>query len=71
MDNKEAGKEVSEEATRESLISISHSAPARKEAAVSGFDGQNVVKGVDGDGDGKYRSKLISISYSHSPDAKV
>lgn len=77
-------KETSEDATRESLIAISYRLPEKKDprlpekkdldpefAPENLNKSENLVKGITGgDGEEKYRSKLISISYSESPDTK-
>ncbi|CAK9140046.1 unnamed protein product [Ilex paraguariensis] len=74
MDKEEPGKDASEDMTRESLIAISYPV-AGKDLALghSPEDSNiaNVVEGINGDGDEKYRSKLISISYQPSPDIKA
>ncbi|KAL6981427.1 hypothetical protein U1Q18_023056 [Sarracenia purpurea var. burkii] len=75
MDMKEPGKEASDEMTRESLIAISYRLP-EKDHHAPGFSPENLnsaslVEGINGDGEEKYRSKLISISYSESPDTKT
>lgn len=69
-------KEASEDATRESLIAISYRLPEKKDLAPE-HKPENLNKSEDlgngilkGDGEEKYRSKLISISYSESPDTK-
>ncbi|CAI9103387.1 OLC1v1001853C1 [Oldenlandia corymbosa var. corymbosa] len=71
MDKNGPGKEVSEDATRESLIALSYTAPD-KEAANSNEKGikENNLGAGHADGDDQYRSKLISISYQ-SPDPKA
>ncbi|CDP09341.1 unnamed protein product [Coffea canephora] len=74
MDKIESGKEVSEELTRESLIAISYTAPEKEAAARNSNEnltGENVVAATKVDGNDTYRSKLISISYTESPDAKT
>ncbi|KAL3516722.1 hypothetical protein ACH5RR_023624 [Cinchona calisaya] len=74
MDNIEPGKEVSEDSTRESLIALSYTAPEKVSAARNSNEkltGENVVEAMKVDGDDKYRSQLISISYSQSPDTKT
>lgn len=77
-------KETSEDATRESLIAISYRLPEKKDSHLPEkkdldpeFAPENLnksetlVKGITGgDGEEKYRSKLILISYSESPDTK-
>lgn len=74
MDKIESGKEVSEDLTRESLIALSYTAPEKEGAAKNSNEnltGENVVAAVKVDGDDIYRSKLISISYTQSPDTKT
>jgi len=74
MDKKEPGEYVTEEVTRESLIAISYRLPEKDLA--SGLSPENSssespVEGINGDGAEVYRSKLISISYSESPDTET
>ncbi|XAR63320.1 hypothetical protein NMG60_11023217 [Bertholletia excelsa] len=74
MDKKEPGKDASEDVTRESLIAISYRLPEKDLApgiSPGNFNTESLVEGKDGDGAEKYRSKLISISYLESPDAKT
>ncbi|KAL2234299.1 UNVERIFIED_CONTAM: hypothetical protein Sindi_1162100, partial [Sesamum indicum] len=74
MDKKEPGKDTAEDATRESLIAISNRVPDKDltaETSPKNRDGEKVIEPLDSDGDEKYRSKLISISDSSSPDVKV
>ncbi|CAI9770397.1 unnamed protein product [Fraxinus pennsylvanica] len=74
MDNKEPGKEISEDMTRESLIALSYWVPEtglNAEDSPKNLDSEEAVQPLDCDVDDKYRSKLISISYSQSPDGKV
>lgn len=70
MDYKTPGKEGSDEdVTRESLIAISDSYAGGGVGNLNGRKG----KGIDSaaaDGDEKFRSELISISSSYSPDGK-
>ncbi|OVA00105.1 hypothetical protein BVC80_1327g9 [Macleaya cordata] len=71
MDTESPCKEVSEELARESLIAISQSIPSQSVAlkvSSEDFTSPNGVVVKDGDGADKYRSKLISISYTQSPD---
>ncbi|KAM6560096.1 hypothetical protein CsatA_029335 [Cannabis sativa] len=71
MDKTALGKEVSEEVTRESLISISYSLPEKvltSKRSVDKVNGESLVERVDFDGEDKCRSELISISYTQSPD---
>lgn len=71
MDKKEPGKEVSEDATRESLIAISYREPGiTAKGSPKSITGKNVVEPIH-DADEKYRSKLISISSSTSPNVNV
>lgn len=74
MDKSELGKEAREEVTRESLIAISYSVPD-----TDPLDSKltpDKINGVDSDSDAadgaadKFRSELISISYSDSPNIK-
>ena len=74
MDKKEPGKEASEAVTRESLIALSYPLPEKDlDTGLSPEDlnGENLDQATNGDGDEKYRSKLISISYTQSPDCKA
>ncbi|KAK6143056.1 hypothetical protein DH2020_023404 [Rehmannia glutinosa] len=74
MDKTEPGKEITEDMTRESLIAISYGLPEHDQTAEmspKNIDGEKVVEPQNCDGEEKYRSKLISISYSPSPDAKA
>ena len=74
MDKSALGKEARDEVTRESLIAISYSLPDQALASKLSpekINGENLVEGIDSDGAEKYRSELISISYSESPDTKV
>lgn len=73
MDKAEPNKELSEDSTRESLIAISYKLPENGEADATSpkntrADGETSPR--DGE-DNKFRSELISISYSQSPDMKV
>ncbi|KAL9347399.1 hypothetical protein Peur_058765 [Populus x canadensis] len=67
MDKISSGKEVHEEevAARESLIHISDLLPENSNST----EGPSEVKDYS-DGTEKYRSELISISNSQSPDIK-
>ncbi|XP_050238575.1 uncharacterized protein LOC126688052 [Mercurialis annua] len=72
MDKIEPGKIGQEEVTRESLIAISYSVPDQKlasQVSSENLGNQKFVE-VDYDGADKYRSELISISNSQSPDAQ-
>ncbi|XP_062175315.1 uncharacterized protein LOC133880378 [Alnus glutinosa] len=63
--------ETPEEVTRESLIAISNSLPDKDPTSKllsEKLNGENLVGGIDYSGEEKYRSKLISISYTQSPD---
>lgn len=73
MDKAEPRKDLTEEMTRESLIAISYGVPDDDLPADSpkNIDNNKVVEPLTHDGDEKYRSKLISISYSPSPDMEV
>ncbi|KAA8538647.1 hypothetical protein F0562_028159 [Nyssa sinensis] len=74
MDKKESAKEASEDVTRESLIALSYRLPEKDlslELSPEKLNGENLVEGINGDGAEKYRSKLISISNSQSPDIKA
>ncbi|CAL5340429.1 unnamed protein product [Camellia sinensis] len=72
MDKKEPGKEASENVIRESLIAISYHLPEKD--LPSEVSPENLHrKDVEGINDGveeKYRSKLMSIFDSPSPDTK-
>ncbi|KAF3447583.1 hypothetical protein FNV43_RR12770 [Rhamnella rubrinervis] len=74
MDKEALGKEVAEEVTRESLIAISYCEPDNFYASKSSSEkvnGESLIRGIDGDAEDKFRSELISISYTQSPDIKV
>lgn len=73
MDNKTPRREGQGEVTRESLIAISSSVPDK--GVVSKLSSDNLKcekldEGIDCDGAEEYRSALISISYSQSPDSE-
>ena len=72
MDNKVAAcEEVSQELARESLISISYCLPDKvpnSEIVPQAVKVEEKLMVINGDGDEKYRSELISISYTQSPD---
>ncbi|GMN65259.1 hypothetical protein TIFTF001_034328 [Ficus carica] len=71
MDKTAPEKEVPEEVARESLISISYSLPEKvltSKVSSDKANGESLVGGVDRDGEDKFRSELISISYTQSPD---
>ncbi|GAA0143501.1 hypothetical protein Leryth_008168 [Lithospermum erythrorhizon] len=73
MDRKDTGlKEILEkEVTRESLIALSYTEPQKNHATghVTGNPKDQYVETLNNDGAERYRSKLISISYSPSPEA--
>ncbi|KAG8363500.1 hypothetical protein BUALT_Bualt19G0028800 [Buddleja alternifolia] len=74
MDKKEAGNEHDEDVTRESLIAISYVLPDSEPTAENSpknTEGDEYNKPLDHDGGEKYRSMLISISYSPSPDTTL
>ncbi|KZV31595.1 hypothetical protein F511_13535, partial [Dorcoceras hygrometricum] len=74
MDKTEPDKDTAEDVTRESLIAISYRVPEtvpEAEKSPKDVEHEKVIESVDRDGDEKYRSKLISISYPQSPDGKV
>ncbi|KAF9685510.1 hypothetical protein SADUNF_Sadunf03G0062100 [Salix dunnii] len=72
MDNKVAAcEEVSQELARESLISISYCLPDKfpnSEIVPQAVKAEEKLMVINGDGDEKYRSELISIAYTQSPD---
>ncbi|KAE8679335.1 proton-dependent oligopeptide transport family protein [Hibiscus syriacus] len=73
MDNRTPRNEGTGEVTRESLIQISYSLPDTVVASKpsSGIlNGEKQIESIGSDGAEKYRSELISISYSQSPDDK-
>ncbi|KAM2064820.1 hypothetical protein ACFX16_028174 [Malus domestica] len=67
MDKEGLGKEAPEEVTRESLISISYSEP-EKNLTSNLSSGKSNGEAIDADGEEKFRSELISISYAESPE---
>ncbi|TQE10370.1 hypothetical protein C1H46_003967 [Malus baccata] len=67
MDKAGLGKEAPEEVTRESLISISYSEP-EKNLTSNLSSGKSNGEAIDADGEEKFRSELISISYAESPE---
>ncbi|KAL0410818.1 UNVERIFIED_CONTAM: hypothetical protein Slati_3671500 [Sesamum latifolium] len=74
MDKSEPRNELIDDLTRESLIAISYGVPdtdRTTEISPKNMDGAKVVEPLSCDGEEKYRSKLISISYSPSPDTEV
>ncbi|KAE8684952.1 protein phosphatase 2C 29-like [Hibiscus syriacus] len=73
MDKRTPGNEGSEEVTRESLIAISYSLPDKVVASKlssGNLIGEKQFERTGSDEAEKYRSELISISYSQSPDDK-
>ncbi|KAL2510095.1 uncharacterized protein Fot_33742 [Forsythia ovata] len=74
MDNKELGKELSEDMTREFLIAISYRVLETElniRDLLKNLDSDEAVQPLEHYVDTNYRSKLISISYSQSPDGMV
>ncbi|KAI9182143.1 hypothetical protein LWI28_022536 [Acer negundo] len=74
MDKSTLGNEAREEVTRESLIAISYSVPDKglaSKVSPEKLNGEKQIEVNDSDGAEKYRSELISISYSQSPDTKI
>ncbi|PRQ56809.1 hypothetical protein RchiOBHm_Chr1g0341401 [Rosa chinensis] len=67
MDKGVTGKEALKEVTRESLIAISYSEPEKKLTSDK-LNGETLVKAIDSDGEDKFRSELISISYTPSSE---
>ncbi|WMV50324.1 hypothetical protein MTR67_043709 [Solanum verrucosum] len=55
--------------TRESLIAISYPEPDKDVSVLS--TPENVIKAVNGEKDDNYRSKLITMYNTKSPDTKV
>ncbi|KAJ0051983.1 hypothetical protein Pint_00013 [Pistacia integerrima] len=72
MDKSALGKEAREEITREALITISYTVPDKTVASKLSSESVNGEKLGNGDYDEaeKFRSQLIAISYSESPDIK-
>ncbi|GMI84936.1 hypothetical protein HRI_002162900 [Hibiscus trionum] len=73
MDNRTPRNEATEEVTRESLIAISYSLLDKvvgSKLSSGNLNGEKQIERIDSDGDEKYRSELISISSSQSPDDK-
>lgn len=65
---------VSEELARELLMGISCSLPQKLlnlDNVPENFDRVDCIPVGNGDGDEKYRSDLISISYIQSPDVNI
>ncbi|TXG62435.1 hypothetical protein EZV62_009429 [Acer yangbiense] len=74
MDKSTLGNEAPAEVTREALIAISYPGPDKALASKllpEKLNGENQIEVNDSDGAEKYRSELISISYSPSPETKV
>lgn len=74
MDKSAAGKDVCEEVTRESLIAISYTLPEDNFASKPSSENlksEKLVEETDYDVVEKFRSELISISNSVSPDVKL
>lgn len=76
MDKTGSGKERRDEATRESLISISDALPEKvlspkplTETKVNGESAASATHDSDGE-DNQFRSELISISDTPSPDVE-
>lgn len=67
MDKGVPGKEALNEVTRESLIAISYSEP-EKNLTSDKWNGETLVKAIDADGEDKFRSELMSISYTLSSE---
>lgn len=70
MDKAEPNKELTEDSTRESLIALSYKVPANEQPAKD-TSIENGCGSPHFDGKDKYRSELISISYSPSPDMEI
>ncbi|KAG6437859.1 hypothetical protein SASPL_102789 [Salvia splendens] len=74
MDKAEPNKELTEDSTRESLIALSYKVPANEQPAATSPKDTSIENGCGSphfDGKEKYRSELISISYSPSPDMEI
>lgn len=74
MDNKSPSKQESKEVARESLIAISNYSPEKilnYSNSVSERKNSDAIALPNCDGDDKFRSELISISYAESPDVKI
>ncbi|KAL3615451.1 hypothetical protein CASFOL_041112 [Castilleja foliolosa] len=72
MDNSQPCKGLTEAITRESLIAISYGLPEvdpTVDNLPKNVDDEKIVERIDCKGEEKYRSKLISISYSSPPEA--
>ena len=73
MDKAEPNKELTVDSTRESLIALSY-LPANEQPAATSPKETSIQNGCGSphfDGKEKYRSELISISYSPSPDMEI
>ncbi|ONI22142.1 hypothetical protein PRUPE_2G109900 [Prunus persica] len=81
MDKARLGNGAPEEVTRESLIAISYPEPEKiitsnlSSGKLNGgklnggkLNGEALVKTIVSDGEDKFRSELISISYTQSPE---
>lgn len=71
MDNKAACEEISQELARESLIGLSYCLPDKvqnSEGVPQSVNDEEKLPVINGDEAEKYRSELISISDSQSPD---
>ncbi|KAL1540047.1 hypothetical protein AAHA92_24460 [Salvia divinorum] len=74
MDKAEPQKELSEDSTRESLIALSYRIPDNEQPAAASpknTGGENACGNPHFDGEEKFRTELISIAYSPSPDVEV
>ncbi|OIV93415.1 hypothetical protein TanjilG_02952 [Lupinus angustifolius] len=72
MDNKSLSKQESKELARESLIAISNASPETVLDSNSALETKtsDVVAVTNLEGDDKFRSELISISYAESLNVK-
>ncbi|CAL0313675.1 unnamed protein product [Lupinus luteus] len=72
MDNKSPSKQEYKELARESLIAISNASPETVIDSISALESKkpDVVAVTNHDGDDKFRSELISISYAESPKVR-
>ena len=71
MDNKAAREKIAQELVRESLIGISYCLPDKvhnSEVVPQSVNDEEKLPVINGDGAEKYRSELMSISDSQSPD---
>ncbi|KAK7251850.1 hypothetical protein RIF29_35417 [Crotalaria pallida] len=73
MDNNSPSKQETKEEARESLIAISSTSPEKVLDSNSPLESKksDAVAVTNCDGDDKFRSELISISYAESPDVKI